>query len=211
MANQNTMADTTRVVAVDYDAATDLKKQYSVTKQHTFVLLNADGTMRVKTNQISTVADLNAFVSANPAPIGMIQQTVVAEAPVVGENPVTNIISTGTETTETSAPAVVAKTQYQPYSTDAVAQAHKNGKKVVLFFAADRCPSCVSADKAFSQEIATDKNLAIFKVDYDKETTLKQQYSITSQHTFVQVDAAGELIKKWSSSRSSADVSIQVQ
>jgi hypothetical protein len=37
-------------------------------------------------------------------------------------------------------------------------------------------------------------------VNYDNSTALKQKYAVTYQHTFVQVDKDGNLIKKWSGS-----------
>jgi hypothetical protein len=42
--------------------------------------------------------------------------------------------------------------------------------------------------------------VSILKVDYDKETELKKKYGVTYQHTLVQVDKDGNLIKKWSGS-----------
>jgi len=38
----------------------------------------------------------------------------------------------------------------------------------------------------------------LLKVDYDKSTDLKRKYGVTYQHTFVQVDKGGHLLKKWS-------------
>jgi len=46
------------------------------------------------------------------------------------------------------------------------------------------------------------ENLTILKVDYDSATDLKKKYAVTTQHTLVQVDQGGNLIKKWSGSPS---------
>lgn len=94
---------------------------------------------------------------------------------------------------------------YEPYSPEKVALA-KNGK-VVLFFHASWCPTCRAVDadiKAHRSDIPAD--VTILDVDYDKATALKQQYGITYQHTFVQVDADGTQIKKWSGSPTLADI-----
>jgi methionine-R-sulfoxide reductase len=37
----------------------------------------------------------------------------------------------------------------------------------------------------------------IYKVDYDTATALKQRYSILSQSTWVQIDAQGNMYKRW--------------
>src|SRR3989344_2622667 len=86
---------------------------------------------------------------------------------------------------------------YQAYNPEKIALAES--EKVVLFFHASWCPSC----RAINTDIENNLNnipakLNILKVDYDKETELKKKYGVTYQHTFVQVDKDGNLIKKWS-------------
>ena len=88
---------------------------------------------------------------------------------------------------------------YIPYSADKLALAAKG--PVVLFFRAGWCPICrgIDADiKAHLKDIP--ENVTILDVDYDNSTDLKVRYGVTYQHTFVQVDAQGTLIKKWSGS-----------
>ncbi|MEZ4104173.1 MAG: thioredoxin family protein [Candidatus Paceibacterota bacterium] len=84
---------------------------------------------------------------------------------------------------------------YEAYSTDKLALANEGD--VVLFFHASWCPSCRAADKSI-KETGVPDGLTILKLDYDKETELKKKYGVTTQHTFIQVDADGNLIKKWS-------------
>lgn len=73
----------------------------------------------------------------------------------------------------------------------------KNGK-VVLFFHAPWCPSCVAYDKKITQNtIMVPENVLLMKTDYDTNMELRKKYGVTSQHTFVQVDENGNLIKKW--------------
>lgn len=89
--------------------------------------------------------------------------------------------------------------RYYDYSADRLVMAETGD--VVLFFRADWCPTCRGLDKNIrehSGEIPTD--LTILNVDYDNSPDLKQKYGVTYQHTLVQVDAKGDLIKKWSGS-----------
>ncbi|HNG97805.1 MAG TPA: thioredoxin family protein, partial [Candidatus Absconditabacterales bacterium] len=73
---------------------------------------------------------------------------------------------------------------YTTYAEDAVKAALAEGKKVVLFFHAARCPACVSADKEITATTLPE-NSVIFKVNYDTATDLKKSYGVTSQHTYV--------------------------
>lgn len=87
---------------------------------------------------------------------------------------------------------------YIAYSPQAVQQAAAQGKKPVLFFHADWCPTCRAADKDINKKLdQIPEDIVILKTDYDKETELKEKYGITYQHTFVQVDGQGNEITKW--------------
>lgn len=94
--------------------------------------------------------------------------------------------------------SVVAKAgSYEAYSRDKLSRA-ENGD-VVLFFHASWCPSCRGLNKDIENNITSiPNNVTILKTDYDTETELKKKYGVTSQHTLVQVDKDGNLIKKWS-------------
>ena len=105
---------------------------------------------------------------------------------------------TKTETTKTE--TMMKAGSYEAYSSEKVTMASAT-HQVVLFFRAGWCPSCrvIDADiKANMSKIPG--SLAILDVDYDNSTALKQKYGVTYQHTFVQVDSNGNLIKKWSGS-----------
>jgi len=79
---------------------------------------------------------------------------------------------------------------------------YANAGDVVLFFHAPWCPYCRAADNDINARLnEIPDGLLILKTDYDSATALKKKYGVTYQHTFVQVDAQGNMIKKWSSSQ----------
>lgn len=99
---------------------------------------------------------------------------------------------------------------YTDYDESLLANA-ENGK-VVLFFHAAWCPTCIALDnniKNSADDIQS--NLTILKVDYDSATELKKKYGVTYQHTMVQVDANGEQIAKWSGGNTLGSIETKVQ
>lgn len=89
--------------------------------------------------------------------------------------------------------------QYQTYSPQALEAAQASDNAIVLFFHATWCPSCRALDGDITSNLAEiPENLTIFKVDYDAEIELKQKYSVTTQHTLIQIDSSGKEITKWS-------------
>ncbi len=123
-----------------------------------------------------------------------------------------NISQTNIDTPENITEVPVTKTEwvvwwvYQNYDISKLSDTKTN----ILFFAATWCPACQWADKNLSSENIP-QNLNILKVDYDTYTDLKTKYEITMQHTFVQVDKDGNMIKKWSWSNNSADILAQIK
>lgn len=100
---------------------------------------------------------------------------------------------------------------YEVYSASKIAMASAS-HDVVLFFRASWCPTCKAVDadiKAHLQDIPA--TLTVLDVDYDNSAELKQKYGVTYQHTFVQVDAQGNLIAKWSGSPTLSSLVTQVQ
>ena len=101
------------------------------------------------------------------------------------------------ETTSTPSEEQGSPGSYEAYAPEKLAKAEEGD--IVLFFHASWCPSCRFLDaeiRAHADEIPS--GLAILKLDYDTEIELKKKYGVTTQHTLVQVDAEGNLIKKWS-------------
>jgi thioredoxin 1 len=91
--------------------------------------------------------------------------------------------------------AMEAKGVYAPYEASKIAMA--NNSKVVLFFHAAWCPTCRAAEKEIL-EVGVNNGVIILKVDYDSAKDLKAKYGVTTQHTFVQIDATGNVKTKWS-------------
>ncbi len=86
---------------------------------------------------------------------------------------------------------------YEPYAPGKLAMA-TGEHKVVLFFHASWCPTCKALDSDIRAHLDTiPATLTILDVDYDTSTELKKKYGVTMQHTMVEVDAQGNLIKKW--------------
>jgi thiol-disulfide isomerase/thioredoxin len=67
----------------------------------------------------------------------------------------------------------------------------------VLFFHASWCSSCRSAMLDIDLRVHELGDVTVVVVDYDGTPELKKKYGITYQHTFVQIDSAGEKIALW--------------
>jgi len=81
---------------------------------------------------------------------------------------------------------------------------------VVLFFHASWCPTCKATEENLNADpTRIPAGLTIVKVDYDNSDELKQQYGITTQHTFVQVDADGNELAKWTGTLTADDIAGQ--
>ena len=99
---------------------------------------------------------------------------------------------------------------YEAYGADKVARAETGD--VVIFFHASWCPSCRGLNSSIEGNLKSiPEGVTILKADYDKETELKKKYGVTTQHTLVQVDKNGNMIKKWSGGGSLDSVLSQIQ
>jgi len=99
------------------------------------------------------------------------------------------------DSTTASAPALQP---YQVYSPEALQVAQETDNNILLFFHATWCPSCRALDSEITSNLTEiPENLNIFKVNYDSETDLKKKFAVTTQHTLVQIDSAGNEITKW--------------
>ena len=102
----------------------------------------------------------------------------------------------------TQSKKISASSQYIEYNSDTYEQFSNNRR--VLFFYANWCPLCRPADaeiSANSDKIPED--VVIIRVNYndnetdDAEKTLAKKYSVTYQHTFVQIDSNGNEVTRW--------------
>lgn len=92
--------------------------------------------------------------------------------------------------------------RYIEYATG-VLDSVSNSRRV-LFFYANWCPTCRPADDNFRNNTDTiPEDVTVIRVNYnDTETDQEEKdiagkYGITYQHTFVQIDNAGDVITKW--------------
>lgn len=92
--------------------------------------------------------------------------------------------------------------RYMTYSKQNLEQAKSSRR--VLFFYASWCPNCKPADAELNKmmsEIPSD--VTVIRVNYNDPDTdqdekdLARQYGVTYQHTFVQIDSAGQVVTKW--------------
>jgi thioredoxin 1 len=83
------------------------------------------------------------------------------------------------------------------FSTLADAQALAAQGPTVLFFAADWCPTCQTALRDISANGARMNGITVVVVDYDNAADLKKRYGVTTQHTYVQIDAEAARVVIW--------------
>jgi thiol-disulfide isomerase/thioredoxin len=96
----------------------------------------------------------------------------------------------------TSQTIVQSVGEYKPYSEDLVRNASPD-QNIILFFNASWCPTCRVAVRNIEANLdQIDPNVLILSVDYDDNTSLRRQYGVTYQHTFVQVNSNGDFIKR---------------
>src|SRR3989338_3494632 len=105
---------------------------------------------------------------------------------------------------------MMSKGSYETYSPEKLALAASGD--VLLFFHAAWCPIC----RGIEAEIKADMSkipdgVYILKVDYDTAIALRQKYGVTVQHTFVQVDAVGNALQKFSDASNLSQVLSRVQ
>ncbi len=159
---------------------------------------------------ISKMGNNNRMVEQKDAEMmakGKMEQQEMADKKLMEEkesmmkNETTNtdsMIKTGDAVTMDKTDKVV-KGSYEAYSIEKLARAETGD--VVLFFHASWCPSCRGLNGDIEKNISSiPAGVSILKLDYDKEKDLKKKYGVTYQHTLVQVDKDGNLIKKWSGS-----------
>jgi thiol-disulfide isomerase/thioredoxin len=129
-----------------------------------------------------------AIVAAVVAVLVFAPPTAPDAAPSASTSPTA---AEATPVPEATAPSASAGA-YVDYSDDAIPQAEG---RVLLFFHAPWCPQCRSVESDILAEGVPD-GVTIVKVDYDSRQDLRQQYGVTLQTTFVEVDADGVELQK---------------
>ena len=138
----------------------------------------------------STSASGTGSTTSSSAP------AVAASESAASESAASESAASESAASETGDSAPGAYIDYATYQADPGAYA---GGDVVLFFHATWCPSCKATDESLTGTGVPD-GLTVVKVDYDSATDLKKKHKITYQHTFVEVDADGNELAKWSGS-----------
>jgi thiol-disulfide isomerase/thioredoxin len=97
---------------------------------------------------------------------------------------------------------VTERDRYIEYTPEGY-EIYKNIRRV-LFFYANWCPTCRPADADFMKnETKIPEDVVVIRVNYNDSDTdnnekeLAEFYSVTYQHTFVQIDGDGNEITKW--------------
>ena len=108
-------------------------------------------------------------------------------------------MATSTDTNQMMGDTMVKSGSYEVYSPEKLIKA--NTGKVVLFFRASWCPTCRALDTDIRSNLKNiPESVTLLDVDYDNSTSLKKKYGVTYQHTLVEVNADGSMIKKWAGS-----------
>ena len=139
-------------------------------------------------------------VNTAPEVLELSAEKITPETPIEAEK-----LSLPTDTPKAIAPGGI----YLPYTPTALAQAKGN---IILFFYASWCPTCAVANTDIltnSSDIPSD--LTIFRVNFDDETGLRKKYEVTQQHTFVQVNNDGDLIRKWRGASTLSEIVSEVE
>jgi len=115
---------------------------------------------------------------------------------VVAISSINAIPANKSKASTTSLSVPTESVRYVSYSPEKFAQ--MSHQRRVLFFRAQWCTTCSEADKELSSlTYKLPADVTVFEVNYDAEKSLKKQYNVTYQHTFVLVDEQGHLKKLW--------------
>jgi thiol-disulfide isomerase/thioredoxin len=86
---------------------------------------------------------------------------------------------------------------FQPYTRSQLTNALENDVNVVLYFSADRCPSCQLLTKSLeADQFAFPDDLLVLSIDFDEQKDLVSEYGIVRQHTLIFLDSNGDEDKR---------------
>ncbi len=81
----------------------------------------------------------------------------------------------------------------QDFDQETFETALADGKKVLLDFYADWCPTCRSNAPVVKSAVQADGDVVAFKVNYDTEQALRSKYGVVSQSTYITIQNDQEL------------------
>lgn len=217
--------DGTRVLKADFDTSTELRQKYGVIKEHTFVQIDENGEMIKKWSGSFGVDDIKEQLEAGEV-MEKSEDTMMKDDAIVDDEDAmmkdeTMMKDEGAMMEKENEDIWISQEEYEKMGTpieqeitpedsqwlymDYSVSGLSETENTVIFFHANWCPSCRAADSSIgASEIP--ENLTILKADFDSETDLRKKYGVVSQHTFVQVDANGDMIKKWTGGTSVDDI-----
>jgi thiol-disulfide isomerase/thioredoxin len=96
---------------------------------------------------------------------------------------------------------------YISYETYSASPEKYSASNVVLFYNAYWCSTCKAARDGFESGLGEiPEDLTIVLVDFDENTEMRKKYDVIVQHTFVQIDSAGNELQRWYGSTTVAEI-----
>lgn len=145
-------------------------------------------------SNLETDPTLTAVVENNETLPEPTDEEIVSNEPTTSETPVVAALGTTDEVSPVAEDMPLAAGIYTEYD-ESLLQNASNGT-VLLFFHATWCPSCRALESDITAQLENiPSDVTILKLDYDTETALKKKYGIVRQHTLIEVDAEGNLLR----------------
>jgi thiol-disulfide isomerase/thioredoxin len=138
----------------------------------------------------SQTADLAAASQEAPSTAAAEAQSPAGESASPAAAQTEAAVPSAAGTTDAQAQAPTAGAWIDQATYEANKQQYHDAGNVVLFFNASWCPTCQQAVSNLDAE-GVPPGLTVVSLDYDSASDLKQEYGVTVQHTFVQVDESG--------------------
>lgn len=141
-------------------------------------------------------------------------QMPVSTNETVNNQTETNLPVDANGNAETSMQGGMLARNYYQYTVSDYQQLRGQEKPVLLYFYANWCPTCAAQEpimvKAMNDGVSN--GVVALRVNYndtdtdESEKALAQEFSITYQHTFVLLDAGGEVVDIINGQQSAADL-----
>jgi thiol-disulfide isomerase/thioredoxin len=84
---------------------------------------------------------------------------------------------------------------FRTYSADAFQSATSEGKTTLLFFHAPWCPVCKAQEPKVLAFLGKHQDVVAFRIDYDSNVALRQQFSVQKQSTLILYHGAKEVAR----------------